>query len=94
MALIAEPPVAGGNSARESVGERRWRASREGGRERTEHRVKEEAVTLSDIVGELGVEELGLVSLLVTLDEDLAYPDGAAWSNPYMRLISSKRERE
>lgn len=86
MALIAEPPVAlvskvrGGEervSGREKAGEGK-------GGKRTEHRVQEKTVALSDIVGQLGVEELGLVSLLVALDEDLAYPDGA------VRFIQNK----
>jgi hypothetical protein len=52
-----------------------WRTKEAG---RTEHRVEQQAVPVRNVVRELGVKELGQRRLLVSLDENLAYPDGAA----------------
>jgi len=44
-------------------------------RKLTEHRVEKETVSTSDIIWKFRVEQLGLSSLLVSLNQDLSYPD-------------------
>lgn len=61
------------------------------GRGRTEHGVEEEDVALGNVFGELGVEELCERSLLIALNQDLAYPDGAAQCERSVSGAASQR---
>lgn len=45
---------------------------------RSEHGIQQQYPSLSNVFGDLGVEQLGLARLLVTLNEDLANTHGAA----------------
>ena len=70
IALIADPPVAA--TKREKVEYQGSSFAGWLGCRLTKHRVEEEGVAVRDVVGQLGVEQLGLVSVLIPLDQDLA----------------------